>query len=107
MRTGPGFVMGALEQAGLPGAIGYLVYIGEVMAPVLLVVGLFTRAAAAIVAFNMVTAFVLVHTGQLFQLGPQGGWALELQGLYLFGALAVMLLGGGRFSLDRAMNRPS
>lgn len=106
MKSGPGFVMESLERAGLPEMLGYLVYIGEVMAPVLLVVGLFTRFAAGIVAVNMVMAFALVHMGQLFQLGPQGGWALELQGLYLFGALAVVFLGAGHYSLDRVMNRP-
>ncbi len=107
MKSGPGFVMEALERVGLPGMIAYLVYIGEVMAPVLLIVGLFTRAAAAIVVINMLVAFGLVHLGQLFELGKQGGWALELQGMYLFGALAVVLLGAGRYSLDRMVNRPA
>jgi putative oxidoreductase len=32
-------------------------------------------------------------------LNKQGGWALELQGMFLFGALAVAFLGAGRFSV--------
>jgi putative oxidoreductase len=37
-----------------------------------------------------------VHSREVFTLGDQGGWALELQALMLFGALASMLLGPGR-----------
>jgi len=106
LTNGPGFVVGALERAGLPGGIGYLVYVGEVLAPLLMIAGIWTRAAAGIVAFNMVVAIGLVHTSGLFALAKQGGgWALELQGLYLAGALAVALLGAGRFSLGGARGR--
>jgi putative oxidoreductase len=35
----------------------------------------------------------------LFVIGKSGGWALELQGMYLFGGIAVMLLGAGAYSL--------
>jgi putative oxidoreductase len=47
----------------------------------------------------MLMAFSLVHMSQIFTLGKQGGWSLELQGMYLFGALAVAFLGAGRFSV--------
>lgn len=105
LSTGPGFVVAMLEKAGLPGGIGYLVYVGELIAPALMIVGLWTRAAAAVVAFNMVVAFALVHMGSLFAMGKQGGWALELQGLFLFGALAVVLLGAGRLSIGGKAGR--
>ena len=52
-------------------------------------------------AGNMVFAIVLVHTGELFMLTQHGGWALELQGLYLFGALAILFLGSGSMALKR------
>lgn len=48
----------------------------------------------------MLFAFVLVHHAELFTLSKTGGWALELQGMYLFTAIAVALLGPGRFSLN-------
>lgn len=102
---GIGFVAGMLDKAGLPGALGYLVYVGEVVAPLLILVGLYTRAAALVVAVNMVVALLLVHTSQFFTLSDTGGWALELQGMYLGGALAVALLGAGRFSLGGAGGR--
>ncbi|MCJ0765576.1 DoxX family protein [Variovorax terrae] len=105
LGTGPGFVVGALQRAGLPGGLGYLVYVGEVLAPLLVIAGVWTRAAAGVIAFNMLVAFGLVHLGALFSLGKQGGWALELQGLYLFGALATALLGAGRYSLGGRAGR--
>jgi putative oxidoreductase len=105
LAGGIGFITGMLEKAGLPGALGYLVYIGEVVAPLLILVGLYTRPAALVVAINMIVALLLVHTKQFFTLNEQGGWALELQGMYLAGALAVALLGAGRYSLGGSAGR--
>ena len=67
--------------------------------------GLFTRPAALVVAINMVVALLLAHTSQFFTLGQTGGWALELQGMYLAAALAVALLGAGRYSLGGVRGR--
>ncbi|MDB5732436.1 MAG: GntR family transcriptional regulator [Variovorax sp.] len=99
LGSGVGPISGMLAAHGLPGALAYLVYIGETVAPVLLIAGVFTRAAACIVVVNMLFAFGLVHMKDLFALGKTGGWALELQGMYLFAAVAIALLGAGRLSL--------
>ena len=98
-------IIGMVEKAGLPGPLGYFVYVGEVVAPLLLIAGLWTRAAAAVVAINMVVAVYLVHVPELFTLSKSGGWALELQGFYFLTALVVMLLGAGRFSAGGAGGR--
>lgn len=94
-----GFITGMVAKAGLPAELGYLVYIGEVLAPLMVLFGIWTRPAALVIAINMVTAIVLVHTAELFQLTKTGGWALELQGMYLAAAIAVTLLGAGAYSL--------
>ncbi len=99
LSGGIGFITGMLQGLGLPAFLGYGVYVGEVVAPLLILVGLYTRPAALVVAINMVVALLLAHTGQFFTLSDTGGWALELQGMYLGGALAVALLGAGRYSL--------
>lgn len=102
---GVGFISGMLEKAGLPGAFSYLVYVGEVIAPLMILFGVYTRLAALVVAINMVVALLLVHTGEFFSVNQTGGWALELQGMYLGGALAVALLGAGRYSVGGAAGR--
>ncbi|UCU99976.1 DoxX family protein [Acidovorax radicis] len=96
---GVGFIGGMLDKAGLPGFLAYGVYLGEVVAPLMMMLGVGARAGAALVVVNMLVALGLVHLGDLLAMTKQGGWALELQGLYLFGALAVVLLGAGRYSV--------
>lgn len=98
LMGGVGFITGMVGKLGLPPALGYLVYVGEVIAPLLILVGVWTRAAALVVALNMVVAIALVHSADLVTLTKNGGWALELQGMFLFSALAVALLGAGRYS---------
>lgn len=105
LAGGIGFVTGMLEGAGLPAILGYGVYVGEVVAPLLMLIGLFTRAAALVVVANMVVAVLLAHTGQFFTLNETGGWALELQAMYFGAALAVALLGAGRHSLGGTAGR--
>jgi len=92
-------IIGIIVKTGLPSAVAYLVYTGEVVAPLLVLVGIWTRPAALVIAINMTVAVLLVHTSQFFTLAKTGGWALELQGMYFICALAVALLGAGRFSI--------
>jgi putative oxidoreductase len=99
ITKGPGGVMSMLGKVGLPEELGYLVYVGEIIAPVLLIVGVWSRLAAAIIAINMVVAIWLAHQSQLFSLTGTGGWALELQGMFLMTAVALIFLGAGRYSL--------
>jgi putative oxidoreductase len=102
---GVGFVSGMLAQAGLPPVLGNLVYVGEVVAPLFILAGLYTRAASAIVAVNMVVAILLVHTSQFFTTNDTGGWALELQGMYLAAAVVLALTGAGRYSVGGTAGR--
>ena len=99
LSNGVDFISGMLERIGMPSSFAYLVFIGEVLAPILVLIGLWTRPAALVIAINMLVAIWLVHMGELFQLSKTGGWALELQGMFLFSAIAVALLGAGRYSV--------
>jgi putative oxidoreductase len=105
LSTGVGFISGQLAAQGLPGVLAYAVFIGEILAPVLLIAGIYTRPAAWIVVINMLVAFWLVHAKDLFVIGKQGGWALELQGMFLFAAVAIAFLGAGRFSVGGSGGR--
>ena len=83
----------------VPELLAYGVYLGEILGPLLVILGVFSRCGAALIVINMIVAVVLAGMGQLIALGPMGGYALELEAFYLFGALAVMLLGAGSISL--------
>jgi putative oxidoreductase len=90
---------------GWPSWIAFGVFIGEIIAPSLLILGVLTRAGALVIVFNMIVAIYLAHASQIMSITKTGGWALELQGLFLMGALIVALLGAGRFSLGGSHGR--
>jgi putative oxidoreductase len=98
---GPDYIVGVVEKAGLPGSFGYAVYLGEVVAPLAMILGVWTRIAALVVAANMAVAVALVHMHELFALSRTGGWALELQGMFFFTALAIAMIGPGRYAFTR------
>ncbi|KRC68306.1 putative oxidoreductase CatD [compost metagenome] len=97
---GVGGISGMLSSHGLPGFLAYGAYVGEIIAPVLLIIGVYTRLGGILIAINMVVAILLAHSGQISSLNNQGGWALELQGMFLFAGLAIAFMGAGRFSLS-------
>jgi Predicted membrane protein len=85
---------------GLPGFVAYGVLVGEVAAAVLVIIGWYSRIGCLIISINMMFAIFLAHRAQLFQLGESGGYALELQALYLIVPIALALMGPGRYSLN-------
>ncbi len=93
---------GMLTQYGLPSFLVYGVFIGEVLAPILIIVGFLTRPAAGVLCFTMIMAIGLAHSGDIFLRSPQhGGSMIELPLLYLLGSVAIALLGAGQFSASR------
>jgi len=88
-----------LAGNGLPASIAYGIYIGEVLAPLMIIFGLFSRIGGLLVAINMVFAILMAHSTQLLALSKSGGWALELQGFYLLCGIAICLLGSGRLAV--------
>lgn len=92
------FITGQLTASGLPDVIAYGVYVGEIVAPLLLIAGVFARLSGLAIVVNMLFAIGLMHTGDLFSLTDHGGYGLELQMFYLFGGLAILFLGSGRYA---------
>jgi putative oxidoreductase len=100
LQHGIGFIGDVVANAGLPGFVAYGVYVGEVVAPLLLIAGWYSRTAAAVIAVNMLFAIGLAHSKELFALNQTGGWALELQGMFLFTAVAIALIGPGHYRVN-------
>ena len=94
-------ISGMLQGAGLPAALAYGVYVGEVAAPLLVIIGFYARIGALVIVVNMLFAIGLAHSGDLFSFGRSGGWAIELQAMFLLTALAVALIGPGKYAVNR------
>jgi len=102
LTHGIDFITGMLQQAHLPSFIAYGVYLGEVVAPILLLLGLWTRAAGLFVAFDMLVAIGLTRGNQVFAIAERGGGlAIELEAFYLAGGLVIALVGAGGWSASR------
>ena len=71
------------------------------LAPILVLLGFYARVGAALIVVNMLFAILLAHRADLLVLTRTGGWALELQAFFLFTALALALMGPGRFGINR------
>ena len=90
----------AFPRMGFPAYFAYIAGIFEFFGGWLLVLGLFTRIAALLLAGEMAIAIVRVHI-------PQGG--LMAVSNYQFplamavGAFALVAVGAGAISLDRAI----
>lgn len=85
----------------LPDAAAYFVYFGEIAGPVLIVLGMFARVGAFLVALDVVALVVLGKLAQAAVLAPSGAYGLETEALYLFGALAILLIGPGTLSIGK------
>lgn len=90
--------MSGVERLGMPGEAAWLSGIAEVFGGLSLAAGLATRPAAFLIACNLSVASFLQHAND-----PYGRKELAL----LFLAIAVMflLVGAGRFSIDRVIRK--
>jgi len=100
LNHGIGPIQGMVAGMDMPAFLAYGVYAGEVLGPILLIIGFYARIGAALIAVNMIVAVLLAHRGDLMNLTSNGGWSLELQGLYLFTAVALLLMGPGRIGVN-------
>jgi putative oxidoreductase len=94
------------ETMHLPWIIGFLVIIGEFFGSLGLLAGLLTRFTAASLSVIMLGAIVTTHLPYGFFMnwfGKQQGEGYEYHLLAIGIGLALMVTGGGRWSLDRAI----
>ena len=55
------------------GTFGYAVYIGEVLAPIAILLGFRTRIAAVLLAITCVVAVATMHSQEIFSISEHGG----------------------------------
>lgn len=95
------------ETMGLPWLLAFLVVMAEFLAPIGLTLGLLTRGAAFGILAVMLGAIATVHGKVGFFMnwyGNQQGEGFEYHLLAIGLALAVLIKGGGAWSLDRRLS---
>jgi len=106
LKSGVGWMAGPLGAAHLPFALSYGVYVAEILAPVLLILGIFTRPAAAVIAFDLFMAMALVVKARVFTINERGGGlGGEVELFFMLTAVAIAFLGSGRYAVSKGAGR--
>jgi len=95
-----------LAKMGLPPVVTVLLMAAELGGSLLLILGFFTRLAALGIGCVMTAAIFMVHSKVGFFMnwaGTQKGEGFEYHLLALGLAIALLIKGGGAFSVDRAL----
>jgi putative oxidoreductase len=101
LRGGIGWLDGMLVNQGLPVFFKYGVYVGEVLAPLAVIAGWYSRIGAWLIAVNMLFALGLAHGAELLSLNENGALVLEMQYMLFFSAIALALIGPGRHAVNQ------
>jgi len=96
---GIGAVKSMTTNAGLPEFFAYGVYVGELIAPLFIILGLYARIAAAVLGFNMIVAIGLAY-GFTLGLTKHGGLLIELPLMFLIMSILVIFLGSGKYAVN-------
>ncbi|WP_386692825.1 MULTISPECIES: DoxX family protein [unclassified Lonepinella] len=99
VTDGIDFIAGKFVELGLPGFFANAVYLGEVIVPIFIILGVFTRISAFIGIISCMIIILLMYIPQIFALAPTGAWAIEGVTTYLFAFWAIMHLGSGKYAL--------
>jgi putative oxidoreductase len=94
------------HQMGIPAVFAFLAIMTELLAPLALIAGLFTRLAALALTIEMIVAVLLVHLPNGFFMnwaGTKAGEGFEFHILAVAMGVALMIAGGGQCSIDRLM----
>lgn len=99
---GIGGVKSTLTKAGLPEIVAYGSYIGEVVAPIMIILGIFSRIAALLVIGTSLTIMYAYYgLGNLLELTNVGGFKAEILYLYIALSLCIIFSGSGKYAVRK------
>ena len=98
IMNGVGGVKGMLAAKGIPEFVAYGVYLGEIVAPVMIILGIFCRIGALLV-LGLSGIILYVAYPDLTAMNSHGGFTAEILYLYIGISLCLLATGGGRFAI--------
>lgn len=99
VHSGISFILNTLAEHGVPAFVGYGVYLGEVVAPILIILGILCRPSALTIIGTMIVAWWLVDVGNTLALSETGAWAIEDLVFYVMLSVILLFLGSGKYSV--------
>lgn len=100
LTFGIDYIKDLVSQFGLPTFISYGVFIGEILAPILIIIGFRTKLAGLVFAVNCFVAITMDRLPDVFSLNEHGGWAIGLIFIYMMFGLALFFTGAGKYALS-------
>ncbi|MDR2269962.1 MAG: DoxX family protein [Sphingobacterium sp.] len=97
---GIGFIKDMVVNIGLPSFLANGVFVGEIIAPIMIIFGVRTRLAGVVFAINCLTAICLAQTESIFKLNEFGGWAIELLAIYMLIGMSFLFMGAGKYAIS-------
>jgi putative oxidoreductase len=98
LTHGVGWIRGMLGGMGF---LAYGVYLAELIAPVLILIGFRTRLAALLIVVDMLVAIAMVLHTAIFSVNPMGGgWAIEVEAMLMLCSLALLFTGSGKYAVS-------
>lgn len=95
------------DKMGIPAVLAFLAIMAESVGAVAVIAGFLTRIGALGIGTNMVVAIVMVHLPNGFFMnwfGNKQGEGFEYHLLAIAIAVALIIKGGGRWSVDRVLS---
>lgn len=99
VHSGINFILNTLAEHGVPAFVGYGVYLGEVVAPILIILGILCRPSALTIIGTMIVAWWLVDVDNTLALSETGAWAIEDLVFYVMLSVILLFLGSGKYSV--------
>ncbi|WP_431107437.1 DoxX family protein [Winogradskyella poriferorum] len=98
--NGVSYISSLLSDYGLPTLLSYGVYVGEILAPILIIIGYRTKIAGLVFALNCLVAILMVQLPNFFNLNEFGGWYVGPIVIYFIFGLAMFFTGAGKIALS-------
>ena len=100
LTFGIDYIKDLVSQYGLPTLISYGVFIGEIIAPILIIIGFRTKLAGLVFAVNCFVAILMDRLPDVLSLNEHGGWAIGLIFIYMMFGIALFFTGAGMYALS-------